>query len=212
MAEAWTPERVEILRNFTDRGWSASDIGAAMGVSRNAVIGIWHRKGLGRPALPAWSQSRWRKVKKMWFGGHTAAQIGAAVGASEIAVGAKIRRMRRKSMAQLGKRKTRMEVVEAIAGSPASRRVEVPGKFKFLELGPGQCHWPTGEGAAMMFCGDPKLEPFPYCAAHARMAYHPSRSRRQGEAVYLGLVVARRAKQVKINGSVVALSPDGAAA
>ena len=48
----WTPERIEQLRSCVGSGMTCSQIAAAIGVSRNAVIGKIHRLGLssGRPA------------------------------------------------------------------------------------------------------------------------------------------------------------------
>src|SRR5262249_62102304 len=48
----WTPERIEQLKSCFSAGMTCSEIGAAIGVSRNAVIGKIHRLGLSgeRPA------------------------------------------------------------------------------------------------------------------------------------------------------------------
>ncbi len=48
----WTPDRIEQLRACVGTGMTCSQIAAAIGVSRNAVIGKIHRLGLssGRPA------------------------------------------------------------------------------------------------------------------------------------------------------------------
>jgi GcrA cell cycle regulator len=42
----WTPERIEQLRSCIGSGMTCSQIAAAIGVSRNAVIGKIHRLGL----------------------------------------------------------------------------------------------------------------------------------------------------------------------
>ena len=42
----WTPERIEQLRSCVGNGMTCSQIAAAIGVSRNAVIGKIHRLGL----------------------------------------------------------------------------------------------------------------------------------------------------------------------
>jgi hypothetical protein len=48
----WTPERIAQLRSCVEAGMTCSEIGIAIGVTRNAVIGKIHRLGLssGRPA------------------------------------------------------------------------------------------------------------------------------------------------------------------
>jgi GcrA cell cycle regulator len=54
----WTKEQIETCKQMTREGFTASRIGAAIGVSRNAVIGKWFRTGyFGSSARP--------KVKKV---------------------------------------------------------------------------------------------------------------------------------------------------
>ncbi|MGB2321440.1 MAG: GcrA family cell cycle regulator, partial [Candidatus Puniceispirillaceae bacterium] len=43
---AWTDERLAQLRKLWDDGLSISQIGDALGVSRNAIAGKAHRMGL----------------------------------------------------------------------------------------------------------------------------------------------------------------------
>jgi GcrA cell cycle regulator len=48
---AWTPENVERLRVLWGLGWTASRIGAALGVSKFAIVNKAHRLGLlARPS------------------------------------------------------------------------------------------------------------------------------------------------------------------
>lgn len=50
----WTPERIEIATRLWIEGWSAAQIARKLGgVTRNAVIGIVHRRGLSHRALPS---------------------------------------------------------------------------------------------------------------------------------------------------------------
>jgi len=51
MIETWTPERVKSLEALWDQGLSASRIGMALDVSKNAVIGKAHRLKL--PSRPS---------------------------------------------------------------------------------------------------------------------------------------------------------------
>ena len=47
----WTNERVEELKRLWDEGLTTCEIGKALGVSKNAVVGKAHRLGLqGRPS------------------------------------------------------------------------------------------------------------------------------------------------------------------
>ncbi len=57
-----------------------------------------------------------------------------------------------------------------IAAAPVELRCDPipPGTLHLLDLGPGMCRYPTGEGADMRFCGRWKVEGS-YCAAHAAL-------------------------------------------
>lgn len=47
----WTDEQVEELKRLWDKGLTTGEIGKALGVSKNAVVGKAHRLGLnGRPS------------------------------------------------------------------------------------------------------------------------------------------------------------------
>ena len=51
-ANAWTEERLAQLRKLWDDGLSISQIGDALGVSRNAIAGKAHRMGLPKRPSP----------------------------------------------------------------------------------------------------------------------------------------------------------------
>ena len=51
-ANAWTEERLVQLRKLWDEGLSISQIGDALGVSRNAIAGKAHRMGLPKRPSP----------------------------------------------------------------------------------------------------------------------------------------------------------------
>ena len=61
-ANAWTDERLEQLRKLWDDGLSISQIGEALGVSRNAIAGKAHRMGL--PKRPSPISKTTTEVKK----------------------------------------------------------------------------------------------------------------------------------------------------
>jgi hypothetical protein len=48
----WTPDRTEKLRELWSEGHTASQIGNVLGVSRNSVIGVVHRRGWQRRLDP----------------------------------------------------------------------------------------------------------------------------------------------------------------
>ena len=51
-ANSWTEERLAQLRKLWDEGLSISQIGEALGVSRNAIAGKAHRMGLPKRPSP----------------------------------------------------------------------------------------------------------------------------------------------------------------
>jgi GcrA cell cycle regulator len=51
-ANAWTDERLERLKQLWSEGLSISQIGEALGVSRNAIAGKAHRMGLPKRPSP----------------------------------------------------------------------------------------------------------------------------------------------------------------
>ena len=61
-ANSWTDERLEQLRKLWDDGLSISQIGEALGVSRNAIAGKAHRMGL--PKRPSPISKTTTEVKK----------------------------------------------------------------------------------------------------------------------------------------------------
>ncbi|MDC0493898.1 global cell cycle regulator GcrA-like protein, partial [Alphaproteobacteria bacterium] len=51
-ANVWTDERLEKLKELWTQGLSISQIGEALGVSRNAIAGKAHRMGLPKRPSP----------------------------------------------------------------------------------------------------------------------------------------------------------------
>jgi GcrA cell cycle regulator len=147
----WTPERIAQLRSFVDSGLTCSQIAAEIGVTRNAVIGKIHRLGLS-PGRPAAQPTR--------------------------SCAARARRPRLPSPRQM------LRLVYAgapgIAEGAASEVIDSAQRCSLLELTQNTCRWPVSDpGAAdFSFCGNDAHRGFPYCAAHARMAYRfPGRRR-----------------------------------
>ncbi|WP_371833230.1 GcrA family cell cycle regulator, partial [Ferrovibrio sp.] len=48
----WTDEKVKLLVQLWDSGQSITQIGKALGMTRNAVVGKAHRIGLAKRASP----------------------------------------------------------------------------------------------------------------------------------------------------------------
>ena len=61
-ANVWTDERLEKLKELWTQGLSISQIGEALGVSRNAIAGKAHRMGLPKRPSPI-SRTKFEKPK-----------------------------------------------------------------------------------------------------------------------------------------------------
>jgi GcrA cell cycle regulator len=146
----WTHERVEQLKSCLNAGFSCSQIAREIGVTRNAVIGKIARLKLVRVQDALASQRERRALPSA---------------------------PRARIVTQHQILKALRAMPERAAGEPASGGAN---RCSLLELGQGKCRWPINEPGAdnFCFCGDQPVDGLPYCASHARMAYHsPARGR-----------------------------------
>lgn len=165
---AWTEDRVAVLSKLWAEGLSASQIATKLGgVTRNAVIGKVHRLGLSgraKPSRPA--------------------------------------RPRTKSAATARKKSTRPAIRRAaprVAPAPPppppiEAKPMANGEFAtILTITDHMCKWPIGDPSKndFRFCGRKTDPEEPYCLAHSRVAYQPSR-RRGGSQRALGPNPTRR--------------------
>lgn len=149
-APTWTPARIEQLRSCVTIGMTCSQIAAAIGVSRNAVIGKIHRLGLssGRPA-----------------GASTRVNCPPRARHPR---GPTQRRLLRLAFARAPLEEILSDLV-VISTHPCS----------LVDIDTHQCRWPIGDPIStnFLFCGNDAIAGFAYCVGHARMAYRPSARR-----------------------------------
>lgn len=195
----WTPEQMARLRDLiaATPAMSASQIGAALGVSRNAVIGICHRRGLRLPRPSA---------DKGYIGGHlerinsarrvakaehrervrvlveqhiTPLEISRLLGVSRDRVYNAMRKLQIKPSFKWHPdfKRPREERTYGRRGPSLHRDLPVEHtatEAKLWELTPCQCRWPTrGSGLNQFFCGarlpmDLGCLNQPYCLKHQR--------------------------------------------
>lgn len=143
---SWTHERIEDLKRLWATGHSASQIGKALGVSKNAVIGKAHRLDLpARPSPIRADRHRQRPLQRSKPRIPTPPSRAALAPAPRVA-----------------------PAVEVPAPKPAPR----PVRMKAAAGGRG-CLWPIGDpgDADFHFCGGEAVPSKPYCDEHCARAY-----------------------------------------
>lgn len=135
-----------------------------------------------------WTEERVAELRARWANNETYAQIHVAMKAtSRNAVIGKAHRLKlfrspadvkasRNTNGRHRRRQRRTPIV--LRGEPMIEEkppVIFANPKRFIELEAKDCHWPSNEppGPNMACCGAPTIDGFPYCRAHARMAYHP---------------------------------------
>ncbi|WP_018997699.1 GcrA family cell cycle regulator [Hirschia maritima] len=173
---AWTEERVAELKKLWAEGHSASQIAKQLGgVTRNAVIGKVHRLGLSGRATPS------RPVKRPPRLARPKPQVTQPAAASA------------KPAAAAGSNK-RKPAKEAASGnlSPSMapvanvkpKRLNNGDMVTVMTVSDSMCKWPVGDPTDpdFGFCGHSTDGDSPYCAEHAKLAYQPSRKKRERSA------------------------------
>jgi GcrA cell cycle regulator len=151
----WTPEMKSELERLFHTGISMSQIAGLLGIkSRNAIIGKVHRMGLVRlstrvvaPRAPKPPRPDPRPPRHI----------------------TRITRTNSNSHT--------MRITEGLVhDEPALRCVEVESRnLTILELEPGDCKYPHGEGSEIRMCGHPAIEGRSYCAPHLALCTAPRR-------------------------------------
>jgi GcrA cell cycle regulator len=154
-APTWTEERLELLKNRLEAGFTCRQIADEIGVSRNAVIGKLNRLNLSRDR----SGSAPRPIAK------------------DAAKGTRPKTVPRGPRLQY-------QMLKALYGEPRPATDDEPipngHSCSLLELSEKRCRWPisTPGLADFCFCGNTPLDGLPYCAGHTRLAYRPGSRQR----------------------------------
>jgi GcrA cell cycle regulator len=142
----WTPERIAQLKTCFAAGMTCSEIGAAIGVSRNAVIGKIHRLGLSGER-PAGVRARANNCPP------------------------RARHPRRSTQRSL----LRLAFAREPLGEEVTLDTQIASLHpcSLIDIADRQCRWPIGDPASthFLFCGNDAIKGFTYCLGHARMAY-----------------------------------------
>lgn len=160
---SWTDERIQELKDWLAEGLSASQIGAEMGVTRNAIIGKVHRlcipfaRGRDMPGRP--------KISKPQINGPVKRPRGGNNNPSGINGSTRLRKPT-EPRPDLG-----IEI-DTINDLPADVS---PFACSIAELTDESCRWPLGDPQTFDFryCGAQRGRGA-YCSRHARLAHKPA--------------------------------------
>lgn len=157
----WTVEGDEVLARLFKQGRSASEAARILGVTRNAVIGRWHRMGLNKGGRSnGTGPGRPKRSKDVAGGSRERAPQALRIKPPPVMF------FKRQQPAPL----PRTEVPKPIP---------LDGFFFILDLkGPviSQCRFPIGQSEGQYhFCAHDVLEGRPFCAYHSSICYQPLR-------------------------------------
>lgn len=158
----WTDANFEKAKALWAEGKTATQIGAILGCTRNAVLSKIHRSGLAlRPG-----------TSKKWGERDTARAFNKPNPKPPKAKGAAQPKAQRVSATEMfGDADPYVEREDIIV--PEAERKGV------VDLEPDDCRWPIGDprAADFHFCNGKKVPGLPYCEHHARRAYQPIQPR-----------------------------------
>lgn len=169
---AWTEERVTELKKLWAEGHSASQIAKQLGgVTRNAVIGKVHRLGLSGRATPS------RPVKRPPRLARPKPQVTQPAAAAAKPAASKPAK-------EAGTTALPSRLAPAAYVKP--KRLGNGDMVTVMTVSDAMCKWPVGDpgDADFGFCGHSIDGDSPYCTEHAKLAYQPSKRKRERRDTY----------------------------
>lgn len=149
----WTDEKVKLLVQLWESGQSITQIGKALGMTRNAVVGKAHRIGLAKRASPIMRSEKPAQPRPA--PSHQAGPPAAPRAPVQV----------------------KTEPAAAPQATPAGQAPQAqltPAMLAALTPSTGpRCKWPIGDpkSSEFDFCDHVALPGKPYCAQHCAMAY-----------------------------------------
>lgn len=164
---SWTDDKIKQLINLHKEGYSCSQIGALIGVTRNAAIGKLTRLGFGKPRQQLTEEQRQLRL----------------IARREKDAQRKRYNPRRKPILRIcpsnGAAKS-LRIFETTTGDTLPMRCAAvePLNVSLMDLTGGMCRFPDGEGASITFCGHRVRKDAPYCPDHCAIAFVPFERRK----------------------------------
>lgn len=201
----WTDEKIARVETLWKQGLSCTLIGREFGVSRNAIIGLCHRRGLRRdePIIPIRDSAKWTPdmdatIRAMSEDGKTRTQMAEALDLTYNQVLSRCRTLNLKvsdartftvmpfsGVSGRGAQSSRRKADLGTLGGPAAIMSEAPDPnvtgLTCIEMpARGACRWPiSGAGAGMIMCGHSCGEST-YCVRHDAIAFTPPATTAKG--------------------------------
>lgn len=224
LSSPWTVERIEEVRRLAKEGFPASKIAQRFRVSRNAVIGLCHRRGIKLGARPApkmdkAKENRWtvddiKRLIALREAGKPTLEIAASLGRSERSIVSKLGQMgfpsatkqcpSRKAASRSAAPKT--VIAKSVERSVVTRLEKAPpapwnGKpVALLDAGLNCCRWPAqGPHASPggWYCGAPVVRRS-WCSHH--LALGTTRPATKAERAAAAATFKRKPKMVDLAG------------
>lgn len=164
----WTDERVALMIELRNDGWAAPLIAERLGTTRNAILGKAWRLQLPPPKKLPPSTPGPRRVQ--------ASKQRPKIFKIK-SVPAKPRETREVMRIVPANIWGAMKIVRATEIDPVQLRcVEVVSRdISLIDLGRGECRYPTSDDAPFLFCGHPAQEGSSYCTPHFHLCREESR-------------------------------------
>jgi GcrA cell cycle regulator len=171
MANAdWTPSILSKMKAYLAKGMSTAEIGAKIGMSKNAVVGKLNRLGWNAKS----QNSPMPKAKSP----KPKAQSPKPVGKIKKAVSRQLAEKTKKPAAPVKKVPAIKTPVKKASGKPDTKTLAahqriIQHSLEMANMRPDQCRWPIGDpdSAGFHFCGEKVFAGKPYCYEHCRQAY-----------------------------------------
>ncbi len=168
----WTDEKVKTLVQLWESGQSITQIGKALGMTRNAVVGKAHRIGLAKRASPIVRSEKPVMAKPAPAASHSGASNASAHPSPVVHAAPTVHRPVA-TPSQGSEHHADVTVPRPpVPDKPAQQLSAAMLAALTPSAGP-RCKWPIGDpkSSEFDFCSKVALPGKPYCAEHCAMAY-----------------------------------------
>lgn len=166
----WTQERLVELRELWDRGFTISEIGHRLGLSRNAVVGKAHRLELTARPSPIKPKGTKKEIAPA-----PAVTLPALISVPE---------PEQMAIAQAQNKYLAPENITGNITAVEEPQEKPTAKVVLFKPLTHPCCWPLGDPRkpGFKFCGRHALTGHPYCQTHFEAAYLPRRKKTDSAA------------------------------